>query len=211
MLIFKKLTLFLFVWVSTCHTVMAQTSEKNNTYSNSTIDPEIQAYYDIIASKFPESQKLKLLIRQRKQLIPLTTVPSVFNIFRKKENWRITINISNKSIAKFEPILFKNLSDSAKIGVLGHELSHAKDFYFHKSQYILKVFFWHLNPRRIDAFEYNTDKITIYSGVGEYLKVWSKETHTKMDPMAFNRNEKKETERYMRPETIERIMKESLK
>lgn len=180
-------------------------------HPGSKIDARLQPYISVLLPYFPELNGLKLSVRERKQLIPLTTVPSFMNLFRNKKNWKININVSNQSIKLFEPILVKNMPDSAVIGVLGHELSHAKDFYTHKPNYILKVFFWHLNPRKIDKFEYNTDLIAIKSGIGYYLKAWSTHTHTKMAVSDFNRKKDKaiiEKERYMRPETIEKWMKE---
>lgn len=175
----------------------------------SIIDVRLKPYLTVLMPYFSDLKGLKLVVRERKQVIPLTTVPSVWNLVRSKKHWRININVSNQSIKLFEPILVKNMPDSAVIGVLGHELSHAKDFYTHRPNYMLKVFFWHINPRKIDKFEYNTDLIAIKSGIGHYLKAWSKHTHTKMAVSDFNRkkdNEIKEMERYMKPETIEKWM-----
>lgn len=175
----------------------------------SKIDVRLKPYLTVLMPYFSDLKGLQLVVRERKQMIPLTTVPSFMNLFRRKKHWKININVSNQSIKLFEPILVKNMPDSAVIGVLGHELSHAKDFYTHRPNYMLKVFFWHLNPRKIDKFEYNTDLIAIKSGIGHYLKAWSKHTHTKMAVSDFNRkkdNEIKEMERYMKPETIEKWM-----
>ena len=68
-----------------------------------------------------------------------------------------------------------------------------------------------MSPGKIDKFEYNTDLIAIKSGIGHYLKAWSLHTHTKMPVSDFNRKkdkEKIEKERYMKPETIEKWMKQ---
>lgn len=212
---FKVLTWLLVCFLSgICPKSLAQGDvfpSKELLHPDSKIDTNLKPFISVLLPYFPELNGLKLSVRERKQLIPLTTVPSFWNLFLRKKNWKININVSNQSIKLFEPILVKNMPDSAVIGVLGHELSHAKDFYTHRPNYILKVFFWHLNPRKIDKFEYNTDLIAIKSGIGFYLKAWSTHTHTKMAVSDFNRKKDNaiiEKERYMRPETIEKWMRQ---
>ena len=104
-------------------------------HPKSKIELSVKPYFALLMPYFPELNGLKLVVRERKQLIPLTTVPSVLNLFRSKNNWKIHINVSNQSVKLFDPILVKNMPDSAIIGVLGHELSHVKDFYTHKRNY----------------------------------------------------------------------------
>ncbi len=201
-------------WLSTfLQNLSAQPSNiipQNLLHPKSEIAANLKPHFAFLLPYFPELKGLRLKVRERKQLIPLTTVPAVFNLFRSKKNWRIKINVSTQSVKLFEPILVKNMPDSAVIGVLGHELSHAKDFYTQGANYMMKIFFSHLNSRKIDAFEYNTDLIAIKAGIGPYLKTWSTHTHNTMPLSDFNRKKDKqmhETERYMKPETIEKYMK----
>jgi hypothetical protein len=153
---------------------------------------------------YPELSRKQLRIRQVKQWIPLTSTPSVLNIFRKKENWRYTIDISTKTFSKYEGILFRNLSDSAKVGVLSHEISHALDFQTHNKGYIFSIFFGHLSKKRMDTFEFETDHLVIKRGLGRYLLAWSSLVRERLDITKFPQNstKKPENERYMSPETI---------
>lgn len=214
MSIFKTFSWLVGFFLSACSLVtMAQSKSQSALeyiHPGSKVDSNFRPYLSVLLPYFPELKGLKLTVIERKQLIPLTTVPSFMNLFRSKKNWKIKINVSNQSIKLFDPILVKNMPDSAVIGVLGHELSHAKDFYTQKPIYILKIFFGHLSSRKIDKFEYNTDLIAIKLGIGQYLKAWSTHTHTKMNIGDFNRKKDKailEKERYMKPETIENYMK----
>ncbi len=182
--------------------------EKYGLHPKSKIDSNLLRYVAVAMPYFTDLKGTKLIIRERKQLIPLTTVPAISNLWHKRSNWKFKINVSTRSIGFLEPILVKNMPDSAGIGVIGHELSHVKDFYSRKANYILKVLFWHVSPRKMDKFEFETDHIAIKAGFGKYLKAWSKETHTRLSPETFDRdkNAKRKHERYMIPATIEKYM-----
>jgi hypothetical protein len=177
-------------------------------HPKSKIDSNLLRYVSVAMPYFKDLKGAKLIIRERKQMIPLTTIPAISNLWHKKSNWKFKINVSTKSMGFLEPILVKNMPDSAGIGVIGHELSHVKDFYTRKASYILKVFFWHISPRKMDKFEFETDHIAIKSGFGKYLRAWSHETHTRLRPETFDRdtNAKREHERYMMHETIDNYM-----
>jgi hypothetical protein len=178
-------------------------------HSKSRIDSNLVRYVAVAMPYFITLKGAKLIIKERKQLIPLTTVPAISNLWHRKSNWKFKINVSTQSISKLEPILVKNMPDSARIGVIGHELSHVQDFYTHKANYILKVFFWHISPRKMDTFEFETDHIAIKNGFGKYLRAWSHETHTRLKQETFDRDKKakRKRERYMRPETIDGYMR----
>lgn len=206
----KLAFILLFSW--TC--LSAQYSSKeliniHNLHPKSKIDSNLLKYAAIALPYFKEIEGVRLILRERKQVIPLTTIPSFFNIFRPKRNWIVRVNVSTGTMKFLEPILVKNMPDSAAIGVIGHELSHVTDFNTHKASYILKVFFWHVSPRKMDKFEFETDHIAIKAGFGKYLRAWSHETHTRLNHDTFDRDKtgKRIHERYMRVETIEKYMK----
>jgi hypothetical protein len=177
-------------------------------HPKSKIDSNLIRYATAAMPYFKDLKGAKIILRERKQLIPLTTIPALSNLWHKKSNWKFKINASTKSIGMLEPILVKNMPDSAGIGVIGHELSHVKDFYCHRANYILKVFFWHISPRKMDKFEFETDHIAIKAGFGKYLKAWSHETHTRLGQETFDRDKKgkRKHERYMLPKTIEKYI-----
>ena len=142
--------LIVFFLIGLCHNSLAQivdSSKLEYLHPKSKVDESLQPYFSILIPYFSALQRLKLIVKERKQVIPLTTVPSVLNLLRRKQKWRININVSNQSIKLFDPILVKNMPDSAVLGVLGHQLSHTKDFFTHRPNYMLKVFFWHINSQ----------------------------------------------------------------
>ncbi|MGL4629912.1 MAG: hypothetical protein ACRCVT_01805 [Leadbetterella sp.] len=178
-------------------------------HPKSKVDKEFTEVIALLLPYFPELKGARLRIRSRKQVIPLTTVPAFGNLFRSKKNYTIRINISSQTRIDFlNPILYKNLSDSGKIGVLGHELSHAKDFYTHKRRYILAVFFAHVSKKKIDRFEFETDHTAIKQGLGEYLLAWKVDVEKAFAEVKPTRSiaAMESRERYMRSETVKKYM-----
>jgi hypothetical protein len=209
-----KLILILLLWWYSKGVLKAQSTQAelislHGLHQKSKIDSSLIKYVKVALPYFGADLKgLKLLIRERKQLIPLTTVPAISNLWHSKKNWKVKINVSNGSAGKLNNILVKNMPDSASTGVIGHELSHAVDFYTHKPRYILQVFFWHLNPKKLDKFEFETDHLAIRKGFGHFLLAWSSTTHSRLDHQTFNRNKENNvyTERYMSPNTVKKYL-----
>jgi hypothetical protein len=168
------------------------------------VDSSFLSYFETLMPFFPELNEANIHVKQRKQMIPLTTTPSIGNVFRKKRNWKYTIAVSTESLKFLNPIIVKNLSDSSKIGVLGHELSHVSDFHTHGRGYMIKVFLGHISSKYLDRFEFETDHIAIKHGLGKYLYAWSAETSEKIKQSKFKKQGK---ERYMMPNTIILYMK----
>ena len=122
------------------------------------------------------------------------------------------ITISDRSSAKLTPILFKQLSYEAQVGVLGHELSHVADFSGMKLSGLIRLGFGHLSRRYIDRFEYRTDSLCIEHGLGKYLLAWSIFVRKALHINDWQGADSINTpltgrERYMNPATIERRMR----
>lgn len=167
-------------------------------------------YANFVSKYFIEltSNKISIIIKRKQS--PLSTMPSVWNIFRKKKNWRFKIYISNKSTKRLNKILFDSLGINAQVGVLGHEFSHIQDFVRHNRWYMFKVVFWHLSTAKTDSFEYQTDLICIQQGLGFQLLSWSKEVREKLDITLWKGASNSSTlsrERYMNPSTICKYIK----
>jgi hypothetical protein len=132
-------------------------------------------------------------------------------MFAPKGHRTYIITISNKSIDKLTPILLENLPGDARIGVLGHELSHVVDFSSKSVWQSFKVAVSHVSPTYLDKFEYNTDLICIQHGLGPELAAWSSYIRDTMHTVYWRGSDyvnKGDTkyERYMNPDTIEKHM-----
>jgi hypothetical protein len=154
---------------------------------------------------YPELKNVKIKFRVKKTLVPLAARPRIWAVFQKPENRSYLITISSKTIEKLEPILLKNLSFNAQVGVLGHEISHIAEFNQKQGMYFIKLLFWQLRKKRMDIFENNTDRRTIEHGLGYQLLSWSTEVRQNLkikDWGGADKNGVQERERYMSPKTI---------
>jgi hypothetical protein len=158
---------------------------------------------------FPELKNVKIKFRVKKTLVPLSARPRIWAVFQKPQNRQYLITISSKTIQQLEPILLKNLSFNAQIGVLGHEISHIAEFNEKKGRYFIKLLFMQLSKKAMDTFENNTDKRTIAHGLGYQLLSWSTEVRQNLKIKAWGGAEKKgvqERERYMSPSSITELL-----
>ena len=154
---------------------------------------------------YPELKDVKIKFKIKKTIVPLSARPRVWATFQKPKNRKYLIVISSASIGKLEPILLKNLSFNAQVGVLGHEISHIADFNQRKGLYFVKLLFMQFSKKAMDIFENNTDKRTIEHGLGYQLLAWSTEVRQNLKIKEWGgatKNGIQERERYMSPETI---------
>lgn len=162
----------------------------------------------IALAYFPELENISVEFEIKKDLAALTTMPTIWSIFKRLENRTYVITISNETIKIFESILLKNLSYDAQIGVLGHELSHVSDFqHYGFWDFVVHAIKYTFSQPYGDKFEYQTDFICIKHGLGYQLKAWS-EAGQKLDVEAIKTefNIKEWNERYMYPKTIDSII-----
>jgi predicted SprT family Zn-dependent metalloprotease len=154
---------------------------------------------------YPELKNSRIKFRVRNVKSPLAARPTFWAIFQKPENRTYLITISSKTSERFTPILLKNLSFNAQIGVLGHELSHISFYNRKKGVYFIKLLFMQLNAKAMDNFENDTDKRCIAHGLGYQLLSWSTEVREKLHIKTWkgvDNNTMLERERYMSPTSI---------
>lgn len=169
---------------------------------------EILAAY----AHFPELKDVPVSFRLRKSACTLKTKPSFFSLFRSKEHRRYVIIISNKTAKAIEPISLNKLPEEARIGVLGHELSHVADFSTKSFAQSARCLIGHLSPTYLDRFEFHTDELCIRHGLGKELEAWSAYVRQTMHTAnwrgsKYAKKGESASERYMNPETIETYIK----
>jgi hypothetical protein len=154
---------------------------------------------------YPELKNIKIKFKIKKAITPLSARPRVWATFQKPKNRKYLIVISSASIGRLEPILLKNLSFNAQVGVLGHEISHITDFNQKRGLFFVKLLFMQVSRKAMDVFENNTDRITIEHGLGYQLLAWSTEVRQNLKIKEWGgaaKNGIQERERYMSPKTI---------
>jgi hypothetical protein len=180
-----------------------------NEYKNKQIDSNFLWQTKAALLFYPILKDAKIKIRVKKAKTPLTARPRIWAIFQRPSQRKYLITISSETIGRLEPILLKNLSFNAQIGVLGHEMSHIVDFHQRKGVFFIRLAAMHLSRKAIDKFENDTDKRCIEHGLGYQLLDWSTEVRTKLKVTQWNGKKTGDVltrERYMSPETIKKYL-----
>ncbi|MFN0204056.1 MAG: hypothetical protein ACKVTZ_21235 [Bacteroidia bacterium] len=182
---------------------------KAEDYPNIKIDSSFSVQIKAALLFYPELKDRHILFRVKKATIPLTSRPRLMSIFQKPKNRRYIITISSKTMDRLEPILLKNLSFNAQVGVLGHEISHVADYNSRNTWFFIKLGASFVSKKAIDRFENNTDRRCIKHGLGYQLLAWSTEVRQKLKIEQWNGVKSEEMfkgERYMSPESILRLI-----
>ncbi len=182
--------------------------------TNKKIPGEIRPQALIALSHYPELRETKIIFRLRKRKTPLASRPQVWSVFKKRKNRTYIITISTRSSEALTPILFSKLPYNAQIGVLGHELGHTRYYSSKNTLQLIGLPFKLLKSKNTDAFEFNTDRISIEHGLGYQLYAWSSYVREVLNISEW-RGASEDLlaeegpaidQRYMNPETITRYM-----
>lgn len=155
-------------------------------------------------SHYPELKDAFIEFRILETSVPLASQPTALStLFRRASKRHYLILISTKSEGWLGEILLQKLPFEAQVGVLGHELAHTADFVDRSFFGMIRVMLGNLSSSYLDTFEYATDQRAIDHGLGCSLLQWSIFTSGKVPASITNG-----VERYMKPETIAKILKE---
>jgi hypothetical protein len=158
---------------------------------------------------FPELRGVRITFKIKKSFSTLKTRPSLLSLLMPVGHRSYIITISNRTIEKLMPLMFEHLPYDARVGVIGHELSHVVVFSRSSSWQCFKALAGHLSAHYLDRFEYHTDMICIQHGLGKNLEAWSSYIRNTMHTTFWrgagyvNKNNPG-YERYMNPSTIEK-------
>ena len=122
---------------------------------------------------FPELKNVPVKFKEKKSFATLKTRPTFISMFMPKGHRTYVITISDKTIQKLTPLTFNQLPEAARMGIIGHELSHVVDFSKKSTWQSFKTAIGHLSKHYMDSLEYHTDKICIEHGLGKNLEAWS--------------------------------------
>ena len=186
--------------------------QQRNLYGqNKTIPAVCEKEVLAALAHFPELKKTNVTFKLQHSHSTLKTKINFWSILNRRDRRKYTVVISTQSEPKLEPLLFKNLPEQARIGILGHELSHVSDFSKKSFFQCMGVGLGHLSQSYLDSLEYHTDRLCIHHGLGPQLKTWSsfiRETMKVENWRGSDFVDKPESkiERYMNPSTIDKEM-----
>ena len=140
---------------------------------NKTIITEYELVTYIALSYFPELKDTKIKFKSTQIKTTLNARPTVVSlIFRSKTKRKYVIRINNQ--VKDSVIYFNDVPFNAKIGLIGHEFSHIKDYNQRSFRKVLMRLLSYSNKKSKANFEKKIDLATVQIGLGWQLHDWAK-------------------------------------
>ncbi len=164
-------------------------------------------------SFFPELKNIRIDFILRKGYAPLSARPTFGGIFRSAKKRKYKVFISSSINGEWDKFTLKNMAFVPSVGILGHELSHVKNFAKMSGLGLVGLGINHMSKKYMNRFEFLTDSLCISQGMGEYLlasAIYARTIFNAPDPEQLDvKGEKGNySERYMSPATIRRYMED---
>lgn len=140
---------------------------------NKTVIPKYELATYLALSYFPELSKTRIKFKSTRIKTTLNARPTVASlIFRSKTKRKYVIRINNQ--VKDSVIFFNDVPFNAKIGLIGHEFSHLKDYNQRSFRKVLMRLLSYSNKKSKAKFEKEIDLATVQIGLGWQLHDWAK-------------------------------------
>lgn len=139
-----------------------------NFFDNKNIPESIKTESKYALEHFPELASVSIEFKYRSSKFTMQTLPKLSFLYRKRSKRQYTIIVNNN--AKFYTGMdYNELSQKAKIGWIGHELSHIVDFQERNIWGIISVGLYYGKSKFRRRLERRVDDLTIEHGLGEEL------------------------------------------
>ncbi len=92
-------------------------------------------------------------------------------IFRKREDRTYLLNVNSSKA--FDGVLYEDVPEMARIGLMMHELMHIKDYQSRSFLGVLQRGWQYLSKRGKKKFEQEIDQMVIDAGYRNYLFLWA--------------------------------------
>lgn len=132
-------------------------------------------------AQYPELRPVPIVFKEAPSLLPLSCKPTIPSLLMSQQRRTYKITISTRSLPGLAPILFKNYSFNARVGIIGHELAHVVDYENTSSLDILKMGAKYPFSTFRKRLERSTDLRTIQHGLGWELYAWACEIRKQED------------------------------
>lgn len=141
--------------------------------NNKTVIPKYELVTYVALSYFPELADTRIKFISTRIKTTLNARPTVTSlIFRSKTKRKYVIRINNQF--KDSVIYFNEVPFNAKIGLIGHEFSHLKDYNQRSFRKVLMKLIAYCNKQSKANFEKEIDLATVQIGLGWQLHDWAK-------------------------------------
>lgn len=167
--------------------------------------PEQYALEILLAlSYFPDLAEAHIHFKPNNKVVPATSRPKIVSLFGSKRARRYLITISESDVWGDSKAMIKNQSMDARIGLIGHELTHTDHYHRKSLGGIISMAFTLLTPKGRARFERRTDERAVEHGLGYQLHRWARELRNEQD-QGFDWLDRF----YLTPPEIEKAMTQS--
>jgi hypothetical protein len=170
-----------------------------------------EKYADVILealSHYPELRDTRIDFRLKKHAsVPYGTKPSVFTLHKPANKRKYIIVLLEDASGPMEMALFKNLSRTAQLGVIGHELNHVIQFNRCSPGKLMRLLFSYLIPAFKKKIERSADLATIEHGLGRELYVHA--VYIRCIP-GYTEQRKDIEKYYLKPREILKFLKDGI-
>lgn len=157
-------------------------------------------------SYYPELIDVKIEFKLGNSgVIPYGTKPSPLSMFREPQKRKYIISLLEEASGPMEMALFKNLSYTARLGVIGHELNHVIQFNKRPKGKLIRFCLAFTIPFFKKRIERGADIATIEHGLGRELYVHA--TYIRSIP-GYVEQRKSINKYYLKPKEILARLKE---
>lgn len=174
--------------------------------AQNTVSDIAEKVFNQTIQAYPRLKNADIRLRYTQRGSAMAASYTWWSIFLKPENRVYRVKINSNVSGAYNCFQFAVLSDSARKGVMGHEIGHID--YFHRLNFFgfVKFIIHQALPGGLKKSERATDIRAIEHGLGHELRAWSAETRTCFLQRAGRRINSKFGNRYLKPTEIDSVM-----
>lgn len=136
------------------------------------IPDKFQDVFDLLVDDIPYLHNQRIIIQKRKLNTTMAARPTLGSlIFRKRENRTYLLQVNNDKT--FHGVLYEDVPEMARVGLMMHELMHIKDYQSRNFFGVLQRGWQYLSKSGKKKFEYEIDQMVIDAGYRNYLLLWA--------------------------------------
>lgn len=134
-----------------------------------------EAYHDVfelVAEFIPNLHNQNIVVRAGKLATTMNVRPSLFSLlFKNRDKRTYVIRVNTDS--DFNGVLYEDVPELARVGLVMHELMHIKDYKSRNFFGVLQRGMQYLSVRGKTKFEQEIDRMVIEEGMRNYLFLWA--------------------------------------
>jgi len=136
------------------------------------VPDKFQDVFDLLIDDIPYLHHQKIIIRKKKLSTTMSARPTWGSlIFRKRENRTYLLQVNNDKT--FDGVLYEDVPEMARVGLMMHELMHIKDYQSRNIFGVLQRGWQYLSKSGKKKFEYEIDQMVMDAGYRSYLLLWA--------------------------------------